>query len=467
MKFVFINPNRSIEKTNIWNVINSLFPPLGLAMLSAVLEREGFEADIIDAWALDLDIEGILSRVDHAADMIGITSTTVEIDDAVELARAIRRRFPNAKILMGGVHPTVFHDTLVGDGVCDMVIRGEGEEAVVYLARGAPLREVSGLTWRSTEGEVVANPRQDQYADIDSLPMPSYHKLPMNRYHSALGAAKRSPSIGLVTSRGCPGKCTFCYSGMHGRRIRLISAEKVLEQIVHLKNEYGIKEISFYDDTFTASRKRVEKLCNMMLSEGLDMAWSCFARVDSVDPEILVLMRRAGCHQISFGFESADEDILGNINKRVNAASYSDVISWTKAAGIDVRGTFMLGNPGETEQSMRKTIEYSKKAGIQFAIYNITTPFPGTAMYEQAVRDGLLEHTRWGLYDLSHPLLRLPTVPADIIQAYYYRAYRQFYFRPSYILRRLFSIRSAYEIKTHMLASLGIISTIFSRRDGT
>ena len=465
MKFVFINPNRSIDKKNIWNVVNSVTPPLGLATLCAVLENDGCEADIIDAFALNLETPQVLSSIDPAADFIGLTATTVEIQDVIGLARAARSKFPKAKILMGGVHPTVFHEALVKDGVCDMVIRGEGEDGVLAIARGQTLETVPNLTWRAPDGEVVVNPIQEHYVDLDSLPFPSYGKLPMDRYHSALGAARRSPSIGMITSRGCPGKCTFCYSGMYGSRIRLMSAERIIEQIQHLKSNYGIREISFYDDTFTTNRKRVERLCSLMLSEKLRVSWSCFARVDTVSPDILRLMKKAGCHQINYGFESVDEDILKAINKRVKAGSIADAISWTNDAGIDVRGAFMLGNAGETEESMRRTMEYSKNAGIQFAIYNITTPFPGTALFDWAKKEGLLMHTRWDLYDLAHPILELPTVQSEVVRQYYSRAYNEFYFRASYVLRRLLSIRTWYGFKTHVKAFLGILSALGGRKD--
>lgn len=174
--------------------------------------------------------------------------------------------------------------------------------------------------------------------DLDKLPFPSYSKLPMQKYRSALGAARRSPSIGMITSRGCPGQCTFCFSGMFGSKIRFMSPRRVLEHILYLKANYGIKEISFYDDTFTANRKRVEDLCRSMIDEKIDISWSCFARVDTVNPDILRLMKEAGCHQICYGFESADEDILKAINKKIDTDKSFRAVLWTKEAGIDIRG---------------------------------------------------------------------------------------------------------------------------------
>lgn len=457
MKFVFINPPKIIRKKNIWNAVNSVSPPLGLATLSALLDAGGHESAIIDASALGLGIPEILGGIDPDA-VVGISATTLEINTAAAIARAVRERFPKTKILMGGVHPTIFHGELVEEGVCDMVIRGEAENAVVSLADGSDLKDVPNLTWRAPDGEIIVNPRSTAYVNLDGLPFPSYRKLPMDKYRSALGAARRSPSIGVITSRGCPGKCTFCFSGMFGSRIRLMSAGRVFEQIKFLMSEYKIREVSFYDDTFTASRRRVEALCELILSSGTDISWSCFARVDSVGPELLKLMKKAGCHQIMYGFESSDEAILKAINKKIKTTDTDDAISWTRGAGIDIRGAFMLGNPGETEESMRKTIEFSKKIGIQFAIYNITTPYPGTELFKWAKENNLLRHADWDLYDLAHPVLELPTVSSAAVQSCYRRAFREFYFRPSYILHRMMRMMTRDGLRMNLKAFKGILS---------
>ncbi|MCX5840516.1 MAG: radical SAM protein [Deltaproteobacteria bacterium] len=383
-----------------------------------------------------------MSAITPDMEMIGITSTTPEIDSAIALARTIRNRYPEKKILMGGVHPTVFHKRLVADNVCNMVIRGEGEKTILRLAEQQPMKDIPNLTWKAADGEVVVNPEADEFVQLDDLPMPAYHKLPMGKYRSAIGAAIRHPSIGMITSRGCPGKCTFCYSGMFGRKTRFLSADDVYQQILFLKSHYGIREISFYDDTFTADQKRVEQLCNLLLSKRLDVSWSCFARVDTVNPEILKLMKKAGCHQIMYGFETTDENVLKAMNKRVKTSQYADVVAWTRNANIDIRGAFMLGSPEETEDSMRATIEYSKKIGIQYAVFNITTPFPGTALFVWAEKNGFLRHTRWQEYDLSHAILNLPTVSPKAVEVCYRAAYKEFYFRGSYILSHLLLMKT-------------------------
>lgn len=466
MRFLLINPSRIIHEQNIWSAVNAVTPPLGLATLAAVLERDGHQADILDMAALELSVQDLPAAVPAPVDYVGITATTPEIGSAIELAAAIRARHPGARILMGGVHPTIFHRELVADGACDIVVRGEGEQTILDIANGVAPETIPNMTWRSASGEVVVNPSADRFVDLNDLPFPAFAKLPVDRYRSALGAAKRSPSIGVITSRGCPGTCTFCFSGMFGKRIRFMSAERILALIEHLTDAFGIREISFYDDTFTAYKRRVEELCNGLLGRRMKISWSCFARVDSVSPELLKLMGRAGCHQVMYGFESADEAVLNSINKRVKFSTYDTVVRWTREAGIDVRGAFMLGSPGETTESLQKTIDYSKRLGIQFAIYNITTPFPGTVLHDQMAAQGYLKHRDWVQYDLAHAVMELPTVPPQEIERYYLKAYREFYMRLPYIAGRIAALRTGYQFTTYGKVFLGLLRMLFRGRSG-
>ena len=442
MNFVFINPPREISRNNIWSIINSENPPLGIALLSAIWDAQGHTSQIIDAAVLRLTIPEIISRIHPSADFVGITATTPEISRALAIAQKVRKTFPEMKIIMGGAHPTVFHQELVQGRYCDMVVRNEGEIPIVELAKGTPYDEIPNLTWRNSRDEMIVNPDSATYVDLDNLPFPAYHKLPMRLYHSAPGAAMQKPSIGMVTSRGCPGKCTFCFSEMFGSQVRFMSAAGIIRHIEHLQKNYGIREISFYDDTFTTSKKNVTELCQLILDKKIRITWSCFARVDTVTPELLLLMKKAGCHQIMYGFESSNENILSNINKRTNLKQFENALAWTKAAKINIRGAFMLGNPGETPNSMEETIQYAKSNGLQFAVFNITTPYPGTAMFKEFARNNSLLHQDWDLYNLAQPVLKLDTVSADVVQQFYYQSYRDFYLRPSFILRHILSLNT-------------------------
>lgn len=466
MHFVFINPPRKIDPNNIWSIINSDHPPLGLALLSAIWDGQGHQSQIIDAAALKLSIPEIVSRIQPDTDYIGLTATTPEISSAIAIARGIREKFHDMKIVMGGVHPTVFHEDLVRYRFCDMVVRNEGEAFITELAGGTPLHLIPNLTWRNQQGEIIINPDASTYVELDKLHFPAYDKLPMHLYHSTPGAARRQPSIGMVTTRGCPGHCTFCFSGMFGSRIRFMSPPRIIEHIELLQKKYGIREISFYDDTFTAHQKNVADLCRLMIEKKIGLSWSCFARIDTVTPELLLLMKKAGCHQIMYGFETPDETILKNIDKRTAPEQFQNAIRWTRAAKINIRGAFMLGNPGETETGLQKTIDYAKKADIQLAVFNITTPYPGTAMYNTFLQKDSLLHQNWDLYNLGEPVLKLDTVSEEVVKQYYYKSYREFYLRPSFILRYLLSMRTFSEFSIHTSAAFKIIVALFRSRFG-
>jgi radical SAM superfamily enzyme YgiQ (UPF0313 family) len=469
MRFLLINPTRKIERNNIWRIIKSSTPPLGLAILAAQLEQHGFQVDIIDAQALQYSPEEIIANAciaDDFYDIIGFTATTPEIESATKTSLLFRSAFPNARILFGGVHPTIFHRELVETGIADLVIRGEGEEPIVVLARSSDLSEVPGLTWKNKAGKVVVNALPEKLTDLDSLPLPAYHKLPMKLYRSALGAARKSPSIGMITSRGCPGTCTFCYSGMFGKIIRYASANRVLEHVTFLKKTYGIEEVSFYDDTFTTDRKRIIELCNLFIKEQLNLSWSCFARIDTVDKQLLDIMRNAGCHQIMYGFESSDDSVLKTINKRVTSKSYLDVVQMTRASGIDIRGAFMIGSPGETEQSVIQTIQFASNLGIQFAIFNITTPYPGTTLYNWAENKNCLIHHNWEDYDYAHPVMKLETLSPESVQKLYRHAYRAFYLRPSYLIGRIPGLISSGLLKECIIVLWGIIVMLSQKHGG-
>jgi anaerobic magnesium-protoporphyrin IX monomethyl ester cyclase len=377
------------------------------------------------------------------------------------IAKKVRERLPHVKIIMGGAHPTIFHDELVRNNICDMVIRNEGESPIMELAKNTSYQLIPNLTWRNSVNEVIINPDSTKYVNLDKLPMPAYEKLPMLLYHSALGAARQEPAIGMITSRGCPGKCTFCFPGMFGSQIRIMSAPRIIQHIEHLQRNYGIREISFYDDTFTASNKNVAELCQLILKKEIKLSWSCFTRLDTVTPELLLLMKKAGCHQIMYGFETTNECILKTINKQTTLRQFQNVLAWTRAAKINVRGAFMLGNPGETESSMDKTINFAKNAGIKYAVFNITTPYPGTTLYKEFLQKNSLLHQDWNLYDRAQPILKLDTVSDEIVQKYYYKSYRDFYLRPTYILRHIFSIRTLSELRIYTKAAFKIAVLIF------
>ncbi|HHT9145835.1 MAG TPA: B12-binding domain-containing radical SAM protein, partial [Candidatus Wunengus sp. YC61] len=283
--------------------------------------------------------------------------------------------------------------------------------------------------------------------DINILPFPAYHLMPMDKYHTALGSAKRVPAMSIFATRGCPGRCTFCYSGTLGKKIRQRSPENIVEEIELLMNKYKIREVSFYDDTFSAFKNNVIMFCELIRKKNIDLTWSCMSRIDYVNEEVLKEMKASGCHQICYGVESADENVLRNIKKRISLEKVKMAVETTKKAGIDVRLSFMLGNPGDTIESIEKTIKFAIDLDPDLLQFNITTPYPGTEMFAWAKNNGYLKTEDWSKYDLYNCVMELPTVSSQDVERYYKIAYKRFFLRPKFIMKRLLKIRSFYDVK--------------------
>ncbi|OGS43091.1 MAG: hypothetical protein A2539_09385 [Elusimicrobia bacterium RIFOXYD2_FULL_34_15] len=455
MKIILINPPW-MTKGGIWENIASCMPPFGLAGIASYLESYQINVEILDADALKLDYDEIKSiLVQKNPSFVGITASTPIISSALNIAKISKTVLPGTKVVLGGVHPSVMADEVLKEESVDFVVRCEGEKTIKELISGIEIEKISGLSYKK-DGRIIHNQERPVIQNLDTLPMPAYHLLPMNKYFPAKGSYKKLPAMGMMTGRGCPGRCTFCLGNYLGEKIRVRSAEKIFEEILLLKNKYGIKEVSFYDDTFTTKKDNVKKLCEKIISEKFDISWSCFARVDFVDEELLKIMKSAGCHQIMYGIESGDEGILKNINKKISFEKVEKIVNITKNTGIEVRAAFMFGNPGETTETMQRTIDYAIKLNPDVAIFNITTPYPGTEMFKWAKEKNIIITENWDEYDLSKPIMNLPTVSPENVKKYYDKAYKDFYMRPGYLLNRVLKIRNLSDVIDGVSTLLGI-----------
>lgn len=450
---LLINPPWVTRDGNIWHGVKSTSPPLGLLYVAAYAEQAGHDVRVLDVNAEGLQLADI-EREARALqpDFVGMTAVTAQISSAHEIAATVRRAAPRAKIVVGGVHPTAMPADVMRDENIDFCIRGEGEKPFATLISGEAPEHVGGLTYRSANRlqPLQHNRAEEPITDLDALPTPAYHLVPFEKYRPAIGAYRRLPAVNMTMTRGCPGKCTFCNSAETALRTR--SAEHMVAEIEKLQARYGIREVSFYDDTFTIYKQTVLRFCELIAERNIDITWSCFARTDCVSPSLLTKMKAAGCHQILFGIESADTEILNNIRKPINIELTRRAVRMVQDAGIAVRAAFMFGNPGETVESMRRTIDFAKDLDPDIALFNITTPYPGTQMFEWAKQLGYLRTQDWGEFDLGNSVMELPTVSSAEINRMYQTAYREFYFRPKYLWRRLRSIRSWDDLRVNLVA---------------
>ncbi|MEK7160737.1 MAG: radical SAM protein, partial [Patescibacteria group bacterium] len=335
----------------------------------------------------------------------------------------------------------------------------EGEETMQELADGKNPMEILGLCYKEN-GQVIKNPPRPLIKNLDSIPPPAYHLLPMDKYYPAVGSYKRLPAMIILATRGCPGRCTFCYRTFRGV-LRKRSVENILEEIKILQRDYGIQEIMFYDDTFTMFRELIQEFCETIIREKINIIWSCFTRVDCVDENLLFLMKRSGCHLILIGVESADEQILKNVNKKISLAQAVKFVKIARRVGLETRAAFMFGNQGETEETIKKTIDFAVKLDSDEAQFNIATPYPGTEFFCWAKEREYIRSSNWDDYSYANIVLELPGLDRTKLQYYYELAHRKFYFRPKIILRRLSHIRTIDQLWQEVkggLALLGFLS---------
>ena len=467
MDMLLIDPPWVIEDdANLWKRVGSCLPSLGLAYVAAYLEQHGYEAAIIDCTAERIPVARVTERLAefrlNPPRFVGLTATTPLIDNALAIAAVSRQVFPDAKIVLGGVHPTVEPDSTLGSDCVDYVVRDEGELTALELVSGRAIDEIDGLSFRS-DGRTLHNPDRALISDLDAMPPPAYHLLPMTRYFPALGSYRQLPAMSVFATRGCPGRCTFCHRTFRGK-VRHRSAASVVKEIRMLKNDYGIREIAFYDDTFTLSGRMVRELCDMLIRDRLGVTWSCFTRADRVDEELLRRMKDAGCHLLLIGVESADETILKNLKKNVSLEQARDVVRTARSVGIETRASFLLGSPGETEETIRKTIDFAITLDPDQVQFNITTAYPGTELYEWAKNNGYLCCNDWSRYNMSDINMRLPSVDHETLRNYYRESHRRFYFRARVICRRLARIRSATQLLQEIKGGWALLNIFTARK---
>ena len=363
-------------------------PSLGLLHLASVAREHGWEPSILESDAQALDEGEIVRRIAAAAPrVVGITLFTVGVWSAVGIARGIKRALPDVTIVVGGPHvSSMGRETMERFEEFDFAVVGEGEWALVELLdaleSGSDLGAIAGLMWRE-RGELRVNVSQPIRKELDELPMPAWDLLPgfPQAYPPAIFDFPRGPVATIAASRGCPFHCRFCDTSTFGARVRAYSPKAVVGMIEHLHAKWGVRHIMFVDDLFLASRTRVTEFCERLLATGLDITWTCTARVDTVKPEVLALMRKAGCWEISFGLETGSNELLVKMDKDARVEESEQAVKWTHAAGIRTKGLFMLGYPGETPETIEKTKDFVRR--IPMDIMNLTkfTPYPGSPIY--------------------------------------------------------------------------------------
>jgi anaerobic magnesium-protoporphyrin IX monomethyl ester cyclase len=420
-------------------------PPLGLALIAAILEKTGYPVTLLEANALQLKPEAIANIVSDAY-IVGITATTPTIGTALSIARHLKQKNSNFKIIMGGPHVTLLpEETLVSSSDVDVIVRGEGDETVIDLLQALEnnksLGSVAGISYK-LDGKIVHTADRTSMVDMDSLPYPAFHLLPWKKYKPHPPHGITLPFGAMVTSRGCPYRCAYCSKPVFGSKFRAQSPDRVIEEMVYLQKKFGVREIAFYDDSFTLDKKRVHAIAEKIIAKRLKIAWTCETRVNLVDKELLVHMKQSGCYSVAYGIESASPEIIKTLQKDITLKQVEAAVHAHKEVGLQVIGYFMLGSPGETPQTIQQTIDFAKRLKVDFAQFSVTTPFPGTELYEIYKRNNPGE-IDWGKFvyagtdNPTSPVFESDKLTREDLKKWVSRAYREFYLRPSYVWQRL------------------------------
>lgn len=446
-------------------VINAI-PSLGLSYIAAVAKQHGYPVSIIDC-TLGMGHTEVIERVlREKPDIVGLTCTTPTYPSVVKVALDIKAFLKDTVIVIGGAHVTAVKEEAITGTCIDVGVIGEGEETFLELIQHLEtkgkdnLEQVKGLIFKNEE-KIVKTGIRGYIKNLDSIPFPARHLLPpLSDYRPTPASYRYLPLGVMITSRGCPTNCTFCDRAVFGKQYRARSADNVMEEIKELIYRYGAREIRFFDDTLTINKSRLFEICSKLqaIQKKIKIPWTCLTKVNAVTKKMLTEMKKAGCWQVLYGIESGDPAMLKRLKKGTTIEENSQAIRWAKELGLSIRADFVVGTPGETLESLQKTLEFAIKSGVDYAHFNKFIPLPGTEIYQQLKAEGYAFDFSKSYSILDHSAL--PYVPNGIkrdefIQFLNY-ANKKFYLRPSYILKRLVSIRTWDEFAGQVKGALAI-----------
>lgn len=444
---------------------------LGVAYVAAAVEDLA-EVEVLDDDAMGWDGPAFERRVREGRyDVVGFTAASPTLGRALELARAARRAAPTAWIVFGGYHPTLLPEECLREPCVDVVVIGEGEEALraIVAARqaGEGWRDIVGTACRLADGSVERVARPPFPKDrLDGLRFPARHLFPDGYTYPDARYPRVAP---IVTSRGCPGRCTYCNAhDLFDGRCHFRSARSVVDEIEDLVRRQGFEEVHVWDDNFTTKKGRIFEIRDELARRGLrvPIALPGGIRADCVDRELLTALRDMGVYGLAVGVESGDQSVLDEAEKGITLEQVRQAFRWARELGLETWAFFMLGLIGESPDSIRRTIDFALELDPDVAKFHIMKPFPGTSVRRQLRERGLLIHEGYSELGIHlPPVHRLPTLTPDEMVAWQRRAYREFYFSsPARLWKQLRRIRTWHRLKVNLGGGVNLLRLLASRR---
>jgi len=428
-------------------------PHLGLAYLGAVSERRGDTVRVFDLDVEDVPLATALRE--FQPHIVGITANTPQVRNAWSAAQEVKAVLPHVPVVIGGPHVSALPAESAARPEIDVVVRGEGEATWLELCAAVEQAnfefqisnfEIGGISYKTADGRVVHNPPQPAIADLDSLPWPAYHLFKMERYTSlqpAIDSVEGARSFSMMTSRGCPYRCSFCSQSIMPERWRARSPQNVLREWRHLVEDLGAQEIGLLDDSANIQRKRLLELCDLLIAEKLNhVPWIMVngIRANLADEQLLGRMKAAGCKRTAFGVETGDPEIMKRINKHLTLDQVRAAFRAARKVGMETIGFFIIGLPGDNARTMEATIRFAIELDPLIANFSMMTPYPGTKVWEEIhAQGGRMLVQDWQDYVFFEGKARyeMGETTAELQERKWKEAYRRFYLRPSRVWRTL------------------------------
>lgn len=446
MRIVLVHPTGSNwvpGKIDITPTANRM-APIGLLSIAAYLQKAGHQLFIHDCLGPKVPVGNKANAriiLGYQPDLVGFSTTTSGFLDGYELATMIKEANPEIITVFGGAHvSSMGADLLKNRNNIDFLSMGEGEVTLAELASGNDVNEIPGLIWKDN-GDPVSNPPRIHIKDLDSLPFPSYEKLDgfPKGYNLPLFSYALTPGATMITSRGCPYQCSFCDRSVFKQSYRYNSAEYIYEHMRYLRTRFNVRHINIYDDLFTTHRRRIALLCDLLVSKPLGMQFNCAVRVGYADDAMLEMLKDAGCLQVSLGVETGDPQLMEVHKAGVDLDQVRDTVNRIQKKGLRAKGLFMMGLPGDTEESIQKTGNFALSLGLDDMNMSKFTPFPGAPVWSTITESGTFDEDWRKMNCLNFVFLPAGIESKERLEELYNRFVKRFYSDPDW--RRKFRKR--------------------------
>jgi len=457
MKILLISPG--LKTMDVYQTkARGCMPPLNLMYIAALLLKHGHEVSILDLYAEELSEAEKLARIkDFNPALVGLATYTASFDMAAEAAALAKNNLPGVKVAAGGIHASYLPEVCLKNKNMDFVVLGEGEETFLELAacleKKGDISGIAGLAYRSGDKTVFTPPRK-LAADLNALPWPAHHLVDFGKYYLGITrAVTSSRAASVLTMRGCPYKCTFCsHHYGYGANLRKRAPADVVAEIKSLYDKYGIREIQFEDPSFTCDPGHVKEICRLIKKSGLKINWNCNVRANTSGEELFREMSEAGCRRVLLGVESGSQEMLDSMKKGVTLEQIRNTVRLAAKYKMRVNAAFILGTPGETFESARKTFDFAKELDPDYVMFSVYIPSVGGELFENLSAGGGLDLDKvYGadyvtVYSEREPMVEMSAIPSARLLALMEEFTRGFYFRPAYILKRLRWLTSFAEV---------------------